>query len=381
MAPPVPPVSLRQCFAALPDPRREHNRLHNLWDIIALTICAVIAGADAWTEVEEYGCLKHDFLATFLELPAGIPSHDTIGRVFARLDPAAFQQSFQAWVAALVEATDGRVIAIDGKTLRHSFDTAGGKGPLHLVSAWATANHLTLGQRAVSDKSNEITAIPELLRLLDLHGAVVTIDAMGCQKEIAARIEAGGGRYVLSLKENHGTLHADVQQLFRDGLESDFRGLDHHAHTTHDRGHGRRETRRYHVLPAPAALLERHPEWAGLKTLGMVFSERQVGDAEPTGETRFFLSSLPPKVKPFARAVRSHWRIENSLHWVLDVSFREDDCRVRKDHGPENLALLRRLAVSLLKQDTTVKRGIATKRKRAGWDDDYLLQVLRTSLA
>jgi hypothetical protein len=210
MAPPVPPVSLRQCFAPLPDPRREHNRLHNLWDVIALTICAVIAGADAWTEVEEYGRLKQDFLATFLELPAGIPSHDTIGRVFARLDPAAFQQSFQAWVAALVEATDGRVIAIDGKTLRHSFDTAGGKGPLHLISAWATANHLTLGQRAVADKSNEITAIPELLRLLDLHGAIVTIDAMGCQKDVAARVEAGGGRYVLSLKENHGTLHADV---------------------------------------------------------------------------------------------------------------------------------------------------------------------------
>ena len=381
MAPPVPPVSLRQCFADLPDPRREHNRLHNLWDIIALTICAVIAGADAWTEVEEYGRLKQDFLATFLELPAGIPSHDTIGRVFARLDPAAFQQSFQAWVAALVEATDGRVIAIDGKTLRHSFDTAGGKGPLHLISAWATANHLTLGQRAVADKSNEITAIPELLRLLDLHGAIVTIDAMGCQKDIAARIAAGGGRYVLSLKENHETLHADVQQLFRDGLESDFRGLSHHAHTTHDRGHGRRETRRYHILPAPAALLERHPGWAGLKTVGMVFSERQVGDAEPTGETRFFISSLPPKVKTFARAVRSHWRVENSLHWVLDVSFREDDSRLRKDHGPENLALLRRLAVSLLKQDTTVKRGLATKRKRAGWDDDYLLHVLRTSLA
>ena len=380
MAAPANPVSLRQCFADLHDPRREHNRRHNLWDIIALTICAVVAGADAWTEVEEYGRLKQDFLATFLELPAGIPSHDTIGRVFSLLDPEAFQRGFQAWVAALVEATDGRVIAVDGKTLRHSYDTAGGKGPLHLVSAWATANHLTLGQRAVSDKSNEITAIPALLKLLDLHRAVVTIDAMGCQKEIAAQIDRAGGDYVLALKENHGHLYADVQQLFRDGLESDFRGLAHRAHTTRDRGHGRRETRRYHVLPAPAALLERHPGWAGLRTVGMVFSERQVGDAELTGETRFFLSSLPPKVKAFAHAVRSHWRIENALHWTLDVSFREDDSRVRKDHGPENLALLRRLAVSLLKRDTTVKRGVATKRKRAGWDDDYLLRVLRASL-
>jgi predicted transposase YbfD/YdcC len=380
MAPPASRVSLRQCFAGLRDPRREHNRFHDLWDIIALTICAVIAGADAWTEVADYGRNKQDFLETFLDLPNGIPSHDTIGRVFALLDPAAFQQGFQAWMAALVDATEGRVIAIDGKTLRHSFDTAGGKGPLHLVSAWATANHLTLGQRAVAEKSNEITAIPELLRLLDLHGAVVTIDAMGCQKDIAARIEAGGGRYVLSLKENHETLYADVQALFRDGLESDFRGLAHHAHTTHDRGHGRRETRRYHVLPAPAALLARHPGWAGLRTVGMVFSERQVGDAAPTGEARFFVSSLPPKVKAFAHAVRSHWGIENSLHWVLDVSFREDESRLRKDHGPENLALVRRMAVSLLKRETTVKLGVAGKRKTAGWNDDYLRRVLRASL-
>lgn len=381
MAPPTSPVSLRQCFADLPDPRRDHNRLHNLWDIIALTICAVIAGADAWTEVEEYGQLKRDFLETFLELPAGIPSHDTIGRVFARLDPDAFQRCFRTWVAALVEATDGRIIAVDGKTLRRSADAAGGKGPLHLVSAWATANHLTLGQRAVSDKSNEITAIPELLRLLDLHGAVVTIDAMGCQKAIAEQIERAGGDYVLALKENQGHLYADVRQVFLDGLEDDFRGVVHHAHTTEDRGHGRRETRRYHVVAAPPALLARHPEWAGLRTLGMVFSERRVGAQEPTCETRFFISSLPPRVKAFAHAVRSHWGIENALHWTLDVSFREDESRVRKDHGPENLALLRRLAVSLLKRDPTVKRGIATKRKRAGWDNDYLLHVLRTSLA
>jgi predicted transposase YbfD/YdcC len=379
--PKSPKVSLKDSFAGLQDPRREHARRHELWDIIALTICAVISGADSWVDVADYGRCKRDFLETFLELPGGIPSHDTIGRVFALLDPEAFQQAFQSWVAALVEATEGRIIAIDGKTARHSFDTASGKAALHLVSAWATANHLTLGQRAVSDKSNEITAIPELLRLLDLHGAVVTIDAMGCQKEIAQRIDQGGGDYVLSLKDNQPKLCAAVRQLFLDGMDSDYRGMEHHVHKTTDRGHGRHEERHYHVVAAPKEFLDRHPEWAGLKTLGMVFSERQVGKQEPTFETRFFISSLAPKAKAFAQAVRSHWSIENGQHWVLDVSFREDDSRLRKDHGPENLALLRRLAVSLLKQEKTLKVGIAAKRKAAGWDDEYLLNVLRQALS
>jgi predicted transposase YbfD/YdcC len=374
------PVCLRQCFVDLRDPRREHGRLHSLWDIIALTICAVVAGADSWVEVEQYGQDKQHWLQTFLALPNGIPAHDTFGRVFALLDPVAFQRGFLNWVGALVEATAGRLVAIDGKTLRHSFDTAAGKGPLHLVSAWACENRLLLGQQAVDSKSNEITAIPELLRLLDLAGAVVTIDAMGCQTNIAAQIRRAGGDYVLALKENQGTLYADVQELFLAGLEDDFVGLEHHTYHTAEEGHGRVESRHYHVVAVPKELARRHAGWDGLRTLGMVFSERQVGTAAPTCETRFFISSLPPKVKTFGRAVRGHWGIENSLNWVLDVSFREDDSRLRKDHGPANLALVRRLAASLLQNETTAKGGVASKRKHAGWDNEYLLRVLGVSL-
>jgi predicted transposase YbfD/YdcC len=376
-------VSLKECFADLPDPRREHLRRHLLWDIIAMTICGVVSGADSWVDIEDYANCKRDFLESFLDLPNGIPSHDTLGRVFALIDPEAFGRSFQKWVAALVEATEGRIIAIDGKTLRHSFDGATGKKPLHLVSAWATANHLTLGQRAVDDKSNEITAIPELLQLLDLHGAVVTIDAMGCQKEIAAQIDASGGDYVLSLKENQPTLHAEVEALFAAALDNDFADCEHHAVTTRAKGkkHGRFEARHYHVLALSEEFRERHPQWHGLRTVALVISERQVAGQEATHEMRYFLSSLPAKAKSLARAIRGHWGIENGLHWVLDVAFREDDSRVRKDNAPENLALLRRLAVSVLKQDRTLKVGIAAKRKCAGWDDDYLLHVLRNALA
>jgi predicted transposase YbfD/YdcC len=373
-------VSLRHCFADLKDFRREHCRLHTLWDIIALTICAVVAGADSWVDVEQYGHDKLPWLQTFLGLANGIPAHDTFGRVFARLDPAAFRRGFLNWVGALVEATDGRLVAIDGKTLRRSFDTAAGKGALHLISAWASENHLILGQQAVGSKSNEITAIPELLRLLDLSGAIVTIDAIGCQKAIAGQIHRAGGDYVLALKENQGTLYEDVQQLFIDGLDNNFAGVEYHSCHTTDEAHGRVEARHYHVVRVPEELAQRHPGWEGLRTLGMVLSERQVGAEEPTLETRFFISSLPPKVKTLARAVRGHWGIENSLHWVLDVSFREDESRLRKDHGPENLALVRRLAASLLLKETTARGGVASKRKHAGWNNDYLLGVLGVSL-
>jgi predicted transposase YbfD/YdcC len=373
-------VSVRKCFADLQDPRREHNRLHNLWDLIALTICAVVSGADSWVEVERYGVRKEEWLRTFLELPNGIPSHDTLGRVFSLIDPAAFQNGFLQWVNALVDASDGRLIGIDGKTLRHSFDKAAGKGPLHLVSAWASESRLVLGQQAVDSKSNEITAIPELLKIIDVCGAIVTIDAMGCQKNIAAKITERGGDYVLTLKENHETLYADVEQLFIVGLENGFADIEHRYHREEDKDHGRHEIRHYHVIPVPAELLEKHSEWSALRTLGMVISERQEGDAAMTHEVRFFLSSLRPKVKTFAKAVRGHWGIETTLHWVLDISFREDDSRLRKGHGPENLALIRRLAVSLLHRENTANVGIACKRKEAGWDNGYLLQVLAASL-
>lgn len=377
----TPAISIRQCFADLQDPRREHARKFLLWDVIAVTICAVIGGADNWVEVAKFGQRKLPFLKTFLELPNGIPSHDTFGRVFALLAPAALQRGFHNWMQALVELTDGRLVAVDGKTLCQSFDTAAGKGPLHLVSAWATANRLTLAQQAVDCKSNEITAIPELLKMLDLAGAIVTIDAMGCQKTIAAQIDDAGADYVLALKENQETLYNDVQELFVEGLENDFADIEHHYYRTVEEDHGRLETRHYHVVPVPEELAERHSAWQGLHTLGMVFSERQVGQEEATCETRFFIASIAPKVRTFARAVRGHWGIENSLHWVLDVTFREDASRLRKDHGPENLALLRRLAVGLLHNEDTSKVGVACKRKEAGWDNEYLLQVLSASLS
>jgi len=302
-------LTLRECFADCPDPRREHLRLHSLWDIIGLTLCATICGCDSVVEIHEYGVKKFDFLRTFLDFENGVPSHDTIGRVFALLNPKTFRDCFAQWTQSLAQATAGRVIAIDGKTLRRAHDQ--GEKPLHLVSAFATENRLVLSQQAVADKSNEITAIPELLRLLDVKKAIVTIDAMGCQKEIAAQIKAQRGDYVVALKDNQPTLYADVQDLFLAGMEADFAGMKHQQYETKEKGHGRQETRTYHLLQPNQEWLTKHPEWPGLKTVGMVWSERQVGKAEPTGEVRFFITSLSLKVREFARAVRGHWAIEN----------------------------------------------------------------------
>ena len=356
-------------FSGIDDPRREHGKRHMLEEILVLTICAVICGADSFVAVEAFGKAKYAWLRRFLTLPNGIPSHDTLGTVFARLAPRQFEQCFLDWVNAVFERTTGKVVAIDGKTLRRSYDRKSKKAALQMVSAWATTNHLVLGQVAVDDHSNEITAIPHLLDVLDVQGCIVTIDALGCQQDIAAQIIDQGGDYVLAVKANQGSLWQEVHQCFAD-IEAD--GM--RFYETEEHGHGREETRWYwmtETLPWPL----RRIQWKGLRSMGVVESSRTVGQ-KTTVERRYYISSLPADATQFADAVRGHWGIENQMHWVLDVAFREDNSRIRSGHAAENMAIVRRIALNLLKQDTSVKLGIANKRLKAGWDEHYLLKIL-----
>jgi predicted transposase YbfD/YdcC len=362
-------------FADLTDPRIDRSRLHELLDIVAIAICAVVAGADSWDDIEDFGKAKHDWLKGFLDLPNGIPSHDTFRRVFERLDPDEFQRCFLGWIEALHEATERQVIAIDGKTLRRSFDRAKGRSALHLVHAWAAANHLLLGQVAVDEKSNEITAIPKLLKMLEITGAIVTIDAMGCQKEVARTIRQRQADYLLALKGNHEQLYEQVVAFWREAYRRGFKGYE--ALTYHrqwNEGHGRFEARRCRATSDLSWLAGREG-WDGLRSVVFVESERFVGESLAV-EERSYLSSLPADAKLLNEAARSHWAVENSLHWVLDVTFHEDASRIRKENAPENFGLLRRLALCLLKQETSSKRSIRGKRLRASWDDSYLLQVM-----
>ncbi|GAB4341077.1 MAG: ISAs1 family transposase [Cyanophyceae cyanobacterium] len=316
-------------------------------------------------------------MAIHLSLPNGIPSHDTIARLFAALNPTALTECFTRWVRSVAQLNAGEVIAIDGKTLRRSYDRGGHRGAIHMVSAWASHNRLILGQVKVDEKSNEIAAIPELLNVLDLSGALVTLDAMGTQTAIAERIVEGGGDYVLSLKGNQPTLHQDVVQLFDWVRQIDFEEVTHEFHQTVNDGRGRIEIRR-HWLLGSVEHLETASRWVGLKRVGMVESERRLAGRPPQIERRYYLSSLDGGVERFAEAVRSHWGIENQVHWVLDVAFGEDACRVRKDHAPENLSVVRRLALNLLRQDRSTKTGIKGKRLKAGWDNDFLLSLFKS---
>ena len=365
-------------FADLDDPRQRANQEHKFIDILVITICAAICGADDWVAVESFGLAKRSWLATFLELPNGIPSHDTFWRVFRRLDPEQFQASFMNWVAAIHETTMGQVIAVDGKQLRRSHDASAGKAAIHMVSAWATSHQLVLGQRKVDEKSNEITAIPELLQALDLHGCLVTIDAMGCQTKIAQITVDNEADYLLALKENQGNLHEDVVLLFDDLAQSDFTAYSCDSDTTMDENHGRIEVRTAWTIDDPdlIAALRTTETWPQLATLVKVQAERYIGDKHSV-DARYYISSLKAPAAEMLRFTRTHWAIENQLHWVLDIAFREDDCRLRKDHGAQNFATLRHIALNLLKQDDTLKVGIKNKRLRAGWDQDYLLSVLR----
>ena len=365
-------------FAGVTDPRVERTRRHLLGDILLLALCATLAGAESFADMEDWARMKEGWLRTFLELPGGIPSHDTFERVFRRLNPKELHACFLRWLESTANAAGGgRHIAIDGKSLRRSFDGPGGRA-LHVVSAFATGElSLVLGQVAVDDKSNEINAIPELLRLLDLRGAVVTIDAMGCHKAIAAQIQAQGGDYLLALKGNHPLLHADAQRLFADAATLAAMNPAHAE--TLEKDHGRIETRRCTALPAEALLggLRGLAAWPGVQSVACVEGRREpaAGGAESV-ERRYFLSSLPADATRLLAVARGHWAIENHLHWMLDVHFDEDRCRVRKDHGPLNVATLRRVALSLAKRDTASKQSVRRRLKCAGWDDAYLFRLL-----
>lgn len=368
------PFALVTIFSKLTDPRIERSKLHDLLDIVVIGLCAAIAGCNSWLQVAEFGKAHEKWFRRFLELPGGIPSHDTFGRVFAALNTGEFAHCLQEWLKGLNRSVAGQVVAIDGKTLRNSFDKAAEKAALHLVSAWATEARVLLGQVATDQKSNEITAIPKLLETLDLMGAIVTIDAMGCQKEIAAKIRQRGADYVLALKDNHPKLHAAVSEHFLKLTDGRLKGIVLRRYVTREKKSGRRETREYYITPAPADL-PGHDEWADLRTIGMVIRKREI-DGKETVEVSYYLSSLPPKVRQFAKAARSHWQIENRLHWVLDVIFAEDKSRIRSGDAAETTALLRRLALSILEQDTSVKTSLKTKRLLAGWDKEFLERLL-----
>lgn len=366
--------SLLEYFADLPDPRIDRCKQHELIDILAIAILATICGAEHFTEMEEFGRAKQDWLKSFLKLPNGIPTHDTFARVFAQLKPSAFRERFIDWVQAISTATSGEVVAIDGKTARRSHDKAGGIKALHLVSAWATRNRLTLGQVKVDDKSNEITAVPELLRLLEIKGCIVTVDALNTQKEIAAEIREQGADYVLALKENHPNLQSEVSGIFVAVTASTANDPEIKPVETIETGHGRTEKRRCWSIPAPEWLIG-FDQWRDLNSLILVEATREIKDQKTT-ELRYYLSSLPADAGRAAEAVRAHWGVENSLHWSLDVSFGEDDSRIRVGHAPENVALLRKITHNLLVHETSLKRGIKTKRLKAGWDEAYLMMVL-----
>jgi predicted transposase YbfD/YdcC len=372
-----PLEAIEKHFSKVTDPRLERTKDHKLTDIMAIAICAVICGAEGWTDIENFGKSKFSWLKTFLELPNGIPSHDTFGRVFSMLDAQQFQLAFWEWVCAVNDIVQGQVINIDGKCLRGSDDQKLGKRAIYMVSAWATENELVLGQRKVDEKSNEITAIPELLKMLAISGCIVTIDAMGTQTSIAKTIIDRQADYVLSVKENQGHLFEDISVLFAVDQASNFKYATLDDYKTVNKGHGRIEIRECWSTSNPEYLnlIRGVQNWAGLRSIAMVICTRII-EGKETREVRFYISSLASNAERILRVVRKHWSIENKLHWVLDVALNEDHSRVRKDQAPENLAVLRHIALNLLKQEKTAKGGIHAKQLQAAWDEDYLLKIL-----
>lgn len=360
-------------FGELTDPRRREP-IYPLLNMVVMTLCAVICGADDFVAIARWARSKSDWLAKFLDMSAGVPSHDRFNAVLGALQPAQFEQCLFNWITALHEITDGQIVAIDGKTLRRSYDAASSKAAIHMVSAWATANHISLGQVVVDAKSNEITAIPKLLELIAISGALVTIDAMGCQTEIAQKIVDAGGDYCLAVKQNQPKLYNEIRAHFDELIEQDFQNVKVRHRATQEKGHGRLEDRYYYLCPVPKTISEAS-RWKKLRAIGMALCVTH-RDGREHIKIRYYILSRYLSAGRFAEAVRGHWGIENSLHWQLDVTFGEDQCRVRKGHADANLSILRRTALSLLKNERTAKVGVKNKRLTAGWDEAYLQQVL-----
>jgi predicted transposase YbfD/YdcC len=356
-------------FSDMEDPRLDRKKLYPLIEIIFLTICAVISGSNYFTEVGIFGEANIEWLRKFLPFTNGIPSHDAIGYFFSRLDPEHFKKKFVEWIRSVAKITDGEIVAIDGKTLRHSYDSSSNKTAMHMISAWASGANLVLGQLKVNEKSNEITAIPKLLEILDLSGCIVTIDAMGCQKEIAKTIIDKNADYVLALKGNQGTLHENVELFFQDHIERNFTDIDVDTHKTVDVNHGRVEVREYWSVNS-IDWLEEKKGWKGLQAIGCARLTSTVGK-ETSCYDRYYILSQPMDAQAFGNAVRRHWGIENKLHWSLDMTFREDDSRIRKKSTPDNFGVIRHICINLLKQETTFKRGLQGKRYRASMDSKY----------
>lgn len=366
-------VCIADHFVELTDPRRREPT-YPLLNIVVMALCAVISGCDDFVSITQWANMKKDWLAKFLDMTPGVPSHDRFNAIFAAIKPAEFEKCLLNWIASLQEITAGQIVAIDGKTLRGSYDKASSKSAIHMVSAWASANHISLGQVVVDEKSNEITAIPKLLEILEISGSLVTIDALGCQTEIAEKIIESGADYVLAVKGNQPTLHSGIESFFMDHLADEFVRVKASQYETNEKGHGREEQRSYFVCDVPADLPDAD-RWKGLKRIGLTINETLRGE-KLTMEVRYYILSKKLTAKQFAEAVRGHWSIENSLHWQLDVTFGEDRSRVRQGHADTNCSLLRRTALSLLKNEKTAKVGVKNKRLMAGWNEAYLEKVL-----